>query len=177
MAWIGGIFRKVNMSQDDLRKKLAVMMETVCPANELSTCAYPPCISPILDDVHGRALVKVSVPTEGTLSDHAYADYLEKLALIYDGHLYSLKNMASKPPQVQQNTNETTAEFLAHLLADLPGSLEQKVRRASTGLDGDYALAVGDTDRIVISRASSGTRPLYFGQNKEFSAFASNKKP
>ena len=177
MTWIGGIFSKVNMSQDDLRKKLAVMMETVCPANEPSTCAYPPCISSILDDVHGRALVKVSVPIDGTPPEHVSTDYPEGPTLICDGHLYDFRNPESKLSRVQHRVNQTTAESLAHLLADLPGSLEQKVRRASTCLDGDYALAVGDTDRIVISRDSSGTRPLYFGENKEFSAFASNKKP
>jgi len=44
-------------------------------------------------------------------------------------------------------------------------------------LDGDYALAVSDTDLIVISRNSLGTKPLYFAENNDFSAFASNKKP
>jgi asparagine synthase (glutamine-hydrolysing) len=63
------------------------------------------------------------------------------------------------------------------LLAGLPGNLEQKVKRALPGLDGDYALALGDTDRIVISRNSLGTKPLYVAENDELSAFASNKKP
>ena len=73
--------------------------------------------------------------------------------------------------------NETTAEFLTRPLTEPPGNLEQKVKRALLGLDGDYALAINGTDQIVISRNSSGTRPLYFGENKEFSGFASNKKP
>jgi len=176
MAWIGGIFSKVNMSQDEPTKKLAVMVEMACPPNRPSTVAYPSCTSSVLDDVRGQALVHVSIPTEGTPSKHVYTDYRQKLALIYDGHLYSLKNTASKSSQVQQNINETTAESVTHLLAELPGNLEQKVKRVLLGLDGDYALAINGTDQIVISRNSSGTKPLYFGENQEVCAFASNKK-
>ena len=150
MAWIGGIFSKVNMSQDELRKKLAVMMETACPANEPSAGAYPRCISSILDDVHGQALVQVSIPTEGTPSEHVRMNYREKPALIYDGHLYGFKNMESKLSRVQHRVDETAAESLVRLLAELPGNLEQKVKRALPGLDGDYALAVSGTDQIVI---------------------------
>lgn len=177
MTWIGGIFSKVNTSQSELRKKLALMMETACSANEPSAVAYPRYISSIIDDVHGQALVKVSLPVEGTPPEHVYTDYQEKLALIYDGHLYNSETTGSKLSRAQHRVNETAAESLVHLLAELPGNLEQKVRRALTGLDGDYALAVSATDQIVISRDSLGTKPLYFAENNEFSAFASNKKP
>jgi len=177
MNWIGGIFSKVNISQGELRKKLAVMVETACPANEPSAVAYHRCISFILDDTHGQALVKVSLSVEGTPPEDIYTDYQKKLTLIYDGHLYNAKNTGPRLSRARHRVNETAAESLVHLLAELPGNLEQKVRRALIGLDGDYALAVSDTDQIVISRNSLGTKPLYFAENNEFSAFASNKKP
>ncbi|MCJ7669085.1 MAG: asparagine synthetase B [Dehalococcoidia bacterium] len=177
MTWIGGIFSKVNMGQGELRKKLAVMMETAYPANEPSAVAYPHCISSILDDAHGKILVKVSLPVEGMTPEHVYTDYQEKLTLIYDGHLYNSESMGPKLSRAQHRANETAAESLVHLLAELPGNLEQKVRRALTDLDGDYALAASNTDQIVISRNSLGTKPLYFAENNDFSAFASNKKP
>jgi hypothetical protein len=79
MTWIGGIFSKVNMSQSALRKKLTLMMETACPANEPSAVAYPPCIRFILDDMHGQALVKISLPVEGTPKEHVYTDYPKNL--------------------------------------------------------------------------------------------------
>ncbi len=177
MTWIGGIFSKVNMSQGELRKKLAIMMETGCLVNEPSTVAYPHCISTILDDTNGNILVKVSLPIEGTPPEHVYTYYQDKLALIYDGYLYNSKNTGPKLSQVRHRVNETAVESLVHLLAELPGTLEQKVRKALTSLDGDYALAVSDTNQIVISRNSLGTKPLYFAENNDFSAFASNKKP
>jgi len=177
MTWIGGIFSKVNMGQDELRKKLAVMMETACPANEPSAVAYPRRISSIFDDAHGKALVKISIPVEGTPPEHVYTDYQEKLALIYDGHLYNSKSTGAKLSRARHKVNETAAESLVHLLAEFPGNLEHKVKRALTTLNGDYALAVSDTDLIVISRNLLGTKPLYFAENNESSAFASNKKP
>jgi len=177
MTWIGGIFSKVNMSQGELRKKLAVMIKTACPANELSAVTYPRCISSILDDAHGQALIKIFLPVEETPPEHVYTDYKKKLALIYDGHLYNLESTEVKLSRARHRVNETATESLVHLLAELPGNLEQKVRRALTSLDGDYALAVSDTNQTVISRNSLGIKPLYFAENDEFSAFASNKKP
>jgi asparagine synthase (glutamine-hydrolysing) len=177
MAWIGGIFSKANTSQTKLRDKLAVMIETACPTNACSAIASSRCVSSVLDDAHGQAFVQVSVPVEGTPPEHVHTDYREKPALIYDGHLYSLRNTTPKLCRVQHTVNETAAESLARLLAELPGNLERKVKKTLTGLDGDYALAVSNTDQIVISRNSLGTKPLYFAENNDFSAFASNKKP
>jgi asparagine synthase (glutamine-hydrolysing) len=177
MTWIGGIFSKVNTSQSELRKKLAVMMETACPASEPSTIAYPRCISSILDDANGQALAEVSLPVEGTLPEDVYAGHQEKLALIYDGHLYNSESTGAKLSRARHRVNETAAGSLVHLLAELPGNLEQKVRKVLTDLDGDYALAATHTGHIVIARDSLGTKPLYFAENRRVSAFASNKKP
>lgn len=177
MSWIGGIFNKVNMDQGELRRELALMMETACPISEPSEAANPWWISSILDDTNGRALVQVSLPIGGISPEHLYTDYQEKLVLIYDGHLYNFESIGCRLSQVQRTAKETVAESLVHLLAELPGDLEQKVREALTDLDGDYAIAVGDADRIVISRNSLGTKPLFFAENNGFAAFASNKKP
>jgi asparagine synthase (glutamine-hydrolysing) len=177
MAWIGGIFGKVNMSQGELRDKLALMIETACSTDVCSAIASSRCTRSILDDVHGQALVQVSIPTEGMPSEHVPTDYREKAALIYDGHLYGFRNVESKPSRVQHMVDETAAESLVRVLAELPGNLEQRVKRTLTGLDGDYALAVSNADQIVISRNSLGTKPVYFGGNRELSAFASNNKP
>ncbi len=177
MTWIGGIFSKVNMRQDELRKKLAVMAENACHPNKPTAAAHPHWVYSILDDARGQALVQVSIPIEGTPPEHVHPDYQERPAFIYDGRLYDFKNAESKLSRGQHAADETAAQSLTHLLAELPGNLEQKVKRALPELDGDYALAVSDTNRIVISRDSLGTKPLYFAENNRFSAFASNRKP
>jgi asparagine synthase (glutamine-hydrolysing) len=177
MTWIGGIFSNVNMSHDELRNKLAVMMQAAFPTDQPSAVAYPHCICCILDNVHGPALAQVSIPIESMPSEHIHPDYDERPALIYDGHLYDSKDTDSKLSRGKYTVDETTAKSLTHLLAELPGNLEEKVKRALLGLDGDYALAVSDIGQIVISRDSLGTKPLYFAENDSFSAFASNMKP
>ena len=177
MSWIGGIFSKVNMDQGELRRELNIMMETACPMSESSYAAYPWSISSILDDENGKALGRVSLPVGGISPEHPCMDCQEKLVLMYDGHLYNSENMPSDSSQVRHMAKEMVSEPLVYLLAKLPGRLEQKVRAVLSGLDGDYALAVSDADRIVISRNSLGTKPLYFAENNKFSGFASNKKP
>jgi len=177
MTWIGGIFSKANTSWDDLRKKVAVMTETACPANESWNVTCPYRVSSILDEPRGQALAKVSLSVRGRPAEDIYTYYPEKLALVYDGHLYGLRDTVAELPGVQHRVNETDARSLVHLLAESAANLEQRVSRALIDLDGDYALAVSDTNQIVVSRDRSGTRPLYFGQNNRLAAFASNKKP
>jgi len=177
MTWIGGIFSKVNSGKGELRKELAIMTESACSTDEPSAVAYPWCIKSILDDTNGKALVKISLPVEGEYPEHFYTDYQDRLALIYDGHLYNLEGVRVRLSQAQHIVNGTTVDSLVHLLEELPGTLEQKARKVLTKLDGDYALAVSDTDRIVILKNPLGTKPLYFAENNRFSAFASNKKP
>jgi asparagine synthase (glutamine-hydrolysing) len=176
MTWIGGIFSKVNMSRDELKQKLTLMTESAFPASEPSA-AYPRRILFVLNETRGQALAQVSTPTERTLPEHIDPDYREKPSLIFDGHVYDFGKAQSKLSPVQHGSNETAVEPLIRLMAKFPGTLEQKVRRALTGLDGDYALAVTDADKLVISRDSLGTRPLYFAENSRLITFASNKKP
>ena len=177
MAWIGGISSKINMSQHQLRRDLDLMTETAWPANRPSNADCPRCISSMLDDQHGHALVHVSIFSQGTPSEPVSATCQERPVLIYDGHLYDLKDAESQLSAVQHRADRTIAESLVRLLAELPGSLEHKLKRALPGLDGDYALALGDADRMVIARNSLGTKPLYFAENNRLIAFASNKKP
>jgi len=177
MAWIGGILTKVNASRDELAKKLALMAEATCAASETPALNHPRCIIPILDDMHGQALAEMSLDVEEEPLEHVHTAYRQRLVLIHDGRLHSLRKTTSKFSRGQHGVDETATDSLAHLLAERPGSLEQKVKKALLGLDGDYALAVSDTDQIVISRNSLGTKPLYFGENRRLSGFASNKKP
>jgi hypothetical protein len=118
MTWIGGLFSKVNMSQSALRKKLALMMETACPANEPSAVAYPPCIRFILDDMHGQALVKISLPVEGTPPEHVHTDEKMGSSARY-GYRYTGKKLWQVPQHVQ---------LFLHALAYRKGLLDKSLR-------------------------------------------------
>jgi asparagine synthase (glutamine-hydrolysing) len=153
------------------------MMETACPAGRPVAFAYPRYTSLIIDDAQGRALAKVSRVVEGIPTEPVYTDSQGKLALIYDGHFYDFQSSGPKGSGDHCGPNKRAAESLVRLVGELSGKLEQRIRRASASLDGNYALAVSDIGHLVISRDSLGTKPLYFAENGSFSAFASNKKP
>lgn len=55
-------------------------------------------------------------------------------------------------------------------------SLEESVTRTIKQLDGDYSLAISNGETLILARDSLGTKPLYYGENKQCSAFASEKK-
>jgi asparagine synthase (glutamine-hydrolysing) len=177
MTWIGGIFSKGNMSPGDLRRKMALTMETGCPEDKLPIDAYPRYESLIIDEVHSQALARVSRVAQGVPGEPAYAGGRGKLTLIYDGQVYDCRGTSSRRSRGPCGSNTTAIESFVRLVGELPGNLEQKVRGALTGLDGDYALAVTDAGHMLISRDPLGTKPLYFAENSSFSAFASNKKP
>jgi asparagine synthase (glutamine-hydrolysing) len=177
MTWIGGISSKINMSRHQLERDLALMTEMAHPADQPSTVACPGCINSFVDAQHGHALAQVSISAEGTPPERVRAHRQERPVLIYDGHLYDFRSMESKLSEIQHTVDRTVAKSLIRQLAELPGNLEQRVKRALPGLDGDYALALGDTDRIVVARDSLGTKPLYYARNDRLSAFASSKKP
>lgn len=177
MNWIGGIVSKDNMGQGNLRKRLAVMMETACPAGRPVAFAYPRYTSLIIDDAQGQALAKISRVVEGIPTEPVYTDGQGKLALICDGHFYDSQSSGPKRSGDRCGSNKRAAESLVRLIAELSGKLEQRIRRVLTSVDGNYAMAVSDIGRLVISRDPLGTKPLYFAENSRFSAFASNKKP
>lgn len=177
MAWIGGISSKTNMSRDQMKRNLAAMTEAACPPKRPSAVDCSRCKSSVFDDQRGHALAQISISTEGASPEQIRGDSRDKPALMYDGHLYDFRKVGPNPPEVDNRADGMVADSLVRLLAILPGNLERKVKRALPGLDGDYALALGDTDSIVIARNSLGTKPLHFAENSRLFAFASNKKP
>jgi hypothetical protein len=155
MAWIGGISSKTNMSRHQMKRNLAAMTEAACPPKRPSTADYPRCKGSVLDDQRGRALAQISISTEGTPLEQVRTDSRDKPALMYDGHLYDFRKVDPNLPEVHNTADRTAADSLVRLLAILPGNLERKVKRALPALDGDYALALGDIDSIVISQGHS----------------------
>ena len=151
------------------------MVEAACPSDTPPATAYPRYASFITDDALGQGLAKVCRRAGGV--EHSCTDEARKPSLVYDGHLYGSRRAEVKHSETADMMDETAVRPFVDSLSESPGNLEQKVRRALTNLDGDYALAVSDAKHVVISRNSPGTKPLYWGCNSRLSAFASNKKP
>jgi len=177
MTWIGGILTKANMGQDELGEKLSLMARTACSSNGASAEDSHEFIISTVNAAPDNALMRVSLPGEGTASRQVYADGDQRLTLIYDGYLYGSEGGESRPSGVRHGRNGAVADSLVHLLAELPGPLHENVRQALSDVDGDYTLAVSDASQTVICRNSLGTRPLYLAEDDRFSAFASTKRP
>ena len=86
---------------------------------------------------------------------------LDDAAIVFDGRLYPVE------------TSRPDAEIFA---AKLVSNLEQATSTFAKKADGDFALAVAKPRKIVVARDSMGVRPLYYGENQEFAALASEQK-
>ncbi|MGD0159530.1 MAG: asparagine synthetase B [Candidatus Bathyarchaeia archaeon] len=82
-------------------------------------------------------------------------------AIVFDGRLYPVE------------TSSPDAEIVA---SQLISNLEQATAVFAQKANGDFALAVARTEKIVAARDSMGVRPLYYGENEEFAALASERK-
>jgi asparagine synthase (glutamine-hydrolysing) len=86
---------------------------------------------------------------------------LENATLVFDGRLYSA--------MTQTSDAEAVAEKLKR---DPRKPLEAYIERAQA----DFALAVAEPKRLIAGRDLMGSRPLYYGENTESVALASERK-
>jgi asparagine synthase (glutamine-hydrolysing) len=106
-----------------------------------------------------------------TAAGYAFSKILQKdkpqplkrddAAIVFSGRLYPVE------------TSKHDADIFACKLAS---NLEQSVATFAKKANGDFALAVAKPGKIVASRDSMGVRPLYYGENEEFAALASERK-
>jgi len=85
---------------------------------------------------------------------------LESVAVAFEGVLY-------KP---------VTKEELAQEAAKNPSHCEAQLQTLIEKVDGDYAFFILKDEWITVARDPIGVQPLYYGENKELAAFASNRK-
>jgi asparagine synthase (glutamine-hydrolysing) len=102
----------------------------------------------------GHAFSKIFV------SDKPQPIKLDKGTFVFEGRIYSL------------NTERSSVEFVTE-------KLNQKLQYAEAlikDFDGGFAFAVAESGRLMAGRASSGLYPLYYGENTDLSALASERK-
>ncbi len=103
-----------------------------------------------------------------------------RFILEHNGEIYNYKNLRSKL-RGHKLTTKTDSEVLVHMLEDRfakTGNLLAAIRKLVSDLDGVYAIVIRDekTGEIALVRDVMGVRQLYYGQNEEIVAFASEKK-
>ncbi|MCL4429753.1 MAG: hypothetical protein M1167_03265 [Chloroflexi bacterium] len=94
-----------------------------------------------------------------SMSDYEHLQ-LDDAALLFEGRIYS--------PVPKTAVMERVSKEPLHCEATLQTLIEQA--------DGDYSFLMLKEGWIAAGRDSIGVQPLYFGENKDLVAFASNKK-
>jgi asparagine synthase (glutamine-hydrolysing) len=93
-------------------------------------------------------------------SDRKQPMLLKNATLVFDGRTYAWgRTSGVKPPGYE-------------LLHDGEETAKTLIRKAA----GDYAFVVAEPGRLVAGRDPIGARPLYFGENEEILALASQRK-
>jgi asparagine synthase (glutamine-hydrolysing) len=113
----------------------------------------------------------------GTHGQQPFVSNDGRLILLHNGEIYNYKNLRKRLENRYHFDTNTDSEVLVHLLADYySGDLFKTVVNMVSQLDGVYAIAVTDGTDIVIARDLIGVKQLYWGENEEVIAFASEKK-
>jgi asparagine synthase (glutamine-hydrolysing) len=90
---------------------------------------------------------------------------LKNAAMVFEGRLYPV------------HPSEPDAEITAKKLEQNPGqSVEQSAKVFVKRASGDFAFALAKPEMIVAGRDTMGVRPLYYGENANFAALASERK-
>ena len=106
----------------------------------------------------------------------------KKLLLEHNGEIYNYKELRQNLLSNHNFITSTDSEVIIHLLEDqyqkTKGDLIEAIKRTVDQLDGIYILAIKEqsTGNIVIVRDGIGVRQIYYGENNDFIAFASEKK-
>jgi asparagine synthase (glutamine-hydrolysing) len=94
-------------------------------------------------------------------SDKPQPMRLEKAALVFEGRIYS------------STINAADTENIVHRFQ------QENEKAAETSIkvtDADFAFAIAEPSRLIAGKDAIGARPLYFGQNSELTALASERK-
>jgi len=105
-----------------------------------------------------------------------FIDCKGQLFLVHDGKIYNSEEIRR---DLTSHTFETAydSETIVHLIEEkFQSDIDKTLLRVLPQLDGSYAFAVMRGERIAIARDPVGVEPLYWGENQEFFAFASERK-
>jgi len=92
--------------------------------------------------------------------DHPQPVLGEGYALVFEGRLF--------PPPSKCDVEEVIGRLRSNIWKDSTKMIEE--------LNGSYAFAIATRDHLIVGRDTVGTNPLYYGQNEDFFAVASERK-
>ncbi|HEY7507766.1 MAG TPA: asparagine synthase (glutamine-hydrolyzing) [Nitrososphaera sp.] len=117
----------------------------------------------------------------GTCGTQPFTSCNGRFTLEHNGEIYNYKKIRARLEGRHHFTTHTDSEVIVHLLEDhhlICGDLLESIARTVAELDGIYALAIRDeeTGTVVLARDRLGVRPMYYSENSDLVAFASERK-
>src|SRR5690242_3572480 len=117
----------------------------------------------------------------GTCGTQPFRSCDGRFTLEHNGEIYNYKELKARIKDRHTFLTETDSEVIIHLLEEHFISCHnflEAVKRTVAELDGVYALAIRDEkeNTTVLARDRLGVRPMYYAENEQMVAFASERK-
>ena len=99
----------------------------------------------------------------------------------HNGEIYNYKKIRNKLQKSHSFVTESDSEVIVHLLEEYSknnNDLLHAIKKTVSRLDGVYAIVIKDeeTGSIALVRDIMGVRQIYYGENNNLIAFASERK-
>ena len=117
----------------------------------------------------------------GTCGQQPFRSCDGRFIVEHNGEIYNYKKLRNRLESSHRLVSQTDSEVIAHIFEDnyaKTRDLKDAIKRTVSELDGVYAIVIRDeeTGEIALVRDVMGVRQLYYGQNSQLVAFASERK-
>ena len=119
-----------------------------------------------------KAIGHLSLSNTGSHEKQPFETIDNDLKLIFNGEIYNKNFLDDNERNICQNGEMLFQQFEKKY----NGSTRKAVMQSVHHLDGVYALALMDKYSITIYRDEVGVKPVYYGENRRFIGFASEKR-
>ncbi|MGC2381673.1 MAG: asparagine synthase (glutamine-hydrolyzing), partial [Nitrososphaeraceae archaeon] len=116
----------------------------------------------------------------GTCGQQPFCSCNGRFIVEHNGEIYNYKKIRNKLEKSHSFATQTDSEVIVHLLEEYSknNDLLYAIRKTVSRLDGVYAIVIKDeeTGSIALVRDIMGVRQIYYGENDDIIAFASERK-
>jgi asparagine synthase (glutamine-hydrolysing) len=117
----------------------------------------------------------------GTCGQQPFRSCDGRFIVEHNGEIYNYKKLRNKLGKSHKFISQTDSEVIVHIFEDnyaKSGDLHDAIKKTVSQLDGVYAIVIRDeeTGEIALVRDVMGVRQLYYRENEQLLAFASEKK-
>src|SRR5215831_7597480 len=117
----------------------------------------------------------------GTCGQQPFRSCNGRFIVEHNGEIYNYKKIRSRLEKSHSFVTQSDSEVIVHLLEEYSknnNDLVHAIRKTVSGLDGVYAIVIKDeeTGSIALVRDIMGVRQIYYGENDNMVAFASERK-